>query len=182
MSEWPNIRYTQARQIVRLFDEDGNAAPAPELTPQQWFATLREQGELVEAARFLGHGLPRMEAVIWGTRALEAMLPTERRADEEPLWSAIAAWLEDPSDQRRRRVWAEAHAIGADSPTRLLAFGLYFSGGSIAPEDQAHVNPEPHLCGRLVAAAVTAGAYATDAPEAHLEAALAAGDALARGG
>ena len=61
----------------------------------------------------------------------------------------------------------------------LLASAVYFSGGSIAPEDCEPVLPDPAICGRLAAAAILKRAYENENPESVLRFAVAEGDRIA---
>ena len=95
--------------------------------------------------------------------------------------AAVERWISDPDESGRRAAWSAGEAADERSPERLLSYAVFLSGGSIAPEDQAVVNPAPELSGRLAAAAVITAAYLAEQPDEHLSAALAAGEAIARG-
>lgn len=181
MVNWQKVRWTQARQITALMGLSEKEAPPPQVRPAEFYGSLRESGDLAEAVRFLGFALPRYEAVLWAAEALKA----SSVADDEKtaaLLTAIEAWIADPEDRGRRAVWSSAEMVDEDRPERLLAYAIFLSGGSIAPEEQEPVNPEPQLCGQLAAAAIIAAAHQTTAPERALVSALAAGEAIARGG
>lgn len=175
MSDWPKVRWTQARQITELMEVPRAAMPGAEITPQSWLDARVEQGDLAGAITFLGHALPRYEAVAW---AAEIVAPKDRKS---PVAASIARWLDGAEDADRRTVWSLTQEAEDDSPERLLAYAVFFSGGSIAPEDQAPVNPEPALCGRFASAAIIKSAYRTENPEESLSAALERGRGIAQG-
>jgi hypothetical protein len=179
MSKWQKVRWTQARQITQLMGAKESESPSPEVQPADFYASLREQGDLAEAVRFLGHALPRYEAVVWAAQAIKAMPGLSL---DTGLMKAVKSWIDDPEDGKRRNVWSAAEMADEDNPERLLGYSVFLSGGSIAPQDQAPVNPAPQLCGQLASAAIIAAAHASGDPEATLGAALSAGEAIAGGG
>ncbi len=181
MSEWRTVRWTQARQVARLLDEDA-VAPADGVPPSTWFASLQGDGRLEEAAEFLGAALPRFESVAWAARAVTAMRGEALTPGDSRAAQAVRAWIDTPDDERRRAAHAASATAGGSSPERLLGLAVFMSGGSIAPADLDAVNPQPDICGRMAAAAVIAAAHTTVDPAAALTQALAAGETLARGG
>lgn len=176
MSEWPKVRWTQARQIAELMELPARELPAPDMTPQGWVEGRVAQGDVAGAVMFMGHALPRYEAVSW---AASAVAPAGQ--SPSPIAGAVARWLETSEESERRTLWTLAEQADEDNPERLLAYSVFFSGGSIAPEDQAPVNPDPALCGRFAAAAIVKSAYAQDDPDAVLSAALDRGRGIAEG-
>lgn len=175
MSEWSKVRLTQARQIAELMEIPPRDRPEPDVTPELWLATQIDQGDLAGAVTFLGHALPRYEAVAWASAQI---IPN---AGGSPLSQAIRGWLDGAEDGDRRTVWRLADEADDDSPERLLGYAVYFSGGSIAPDDQPPVNPDPALCGRFAAAAIIKAAHGGDDPDGALAAAIATGESYARG-
>jgi hypothetical protein len=180
MTEWPNVRWTKARQVTRLMGVRDSDAPDEQMPPEQWCAALRDGGQLDEALSFIGHALPRFEGVAWAAAAVERMRG-RGEAGDDPTMAAIRSWVSDPDDKGRRAIWTAADGADDQSPERLLAYAVFLSGGSISAEDQPAVNPQPELSGRLAAAAVITAAYRTADPPAALAEALAAGEAAARG-
>lgn len=175
MSEWPKVRWTQARQIAELMELPRRDLPDAQVTPQSWFQTRVDEGDLAGAVSFLGHALPRYEAVQWAAETLGA------KAGASPIGAAVSRWLDTSDEADRRALWTMAEEADEDSAERLLAYSVFFSGGSIAPEDQAPVNPGPALCGRFAAAAIVKHAYRDEDPAGALGAALARGRAIAQG-
>jgi hypothetical protein len=153
-------------------------APPPEVQPIDFYSTLCRNGDLGEAVRFLAQALPRYEAILWGNKALKVISGV---SGEAALLKIVQDWIDEPEDKRRRVVWSAAEAVDEDQPERLLGYAVFLSGGSIAPEDQAPVNPAPHLCGQLASAAIITAAHAGGVPDANLEAALSLGEAIAEG-
>lgn len=177
MTDWPNVRWTQARQVALLMGVRDADAPPESVTPAAWCENLREAGRTADALTLVGLALPRFEGVVWASNMVEAM----GGALDPQIMAAIKSWIADPDDKSRRAVWGLAETADDEGPERLLAYAVFLSGGSIAAEDQMAVNPQPDLSGRLAAAAVITAAYRTPDPPSALAAALKAGEAVARG-
>ena len=180
---WNQVRWTEAHQIASLMGLDEDALPAPGVTPEQHYATLREVGEPWVAIDFLGHALPRLEALSWSAKVLEQEAEAQqlKRADRQALDHALR-WLGDPSDQNRRASFDAANAAGERSPERMLALGVFFSGGSISEPDLPPVLPKEGIAGRLAAGAITAAAFRNTDHLALFDRALALGEKVAADG
>jgi hypothetical protein len=180
MGRWDRVPWTQARQVAQLIDPAREDLPPHSVTPEAYFSSLAGDGRREEAVTFLGHALPRYEAVLWAAGAVRRIdpAPSPARLDAR---AAITAWIDDPVDATRRSAWSAGQAAPDSSPERLLGHAVFLSGGSIAPEDLPAVNPEPELAGRLAAAAVIMAAHRTSDAARHLEQALADGEAIAQG-
>jgi hypothetical protein len=70
------------------------------------------------------------------------------------LRDASQRWLDEPDDDNRRAI--ERLVDGADQgwPETLIGLAIFFSGGSIAPEDCPPVPADPSLPGQLIAGAM----------------------------
>lgn len=180
---WLRVTWTEAGQILALCD--GAAAPDAAQTgtePKVYFDQMVTAGEYDRAIAFVGSALPRREAVQWAAEALARAAPSVEKAKgagRHELLQVVQAWLADPSEERRRAAWNAASRIEQSSPEKLLACAVYFSGGSIAPEDCEPVQPVPHVCGRLAATAILASAYRSENADQHLRFAVAEGDRFA---
>ena len=99
--------------------------------------------------------LPRAEAIEWALRSLPTIDQSE--ADYAPrrlLRDAAHRWIDEPDDENRRAIFALAENGDRAWPETLLGLAIYFSGGSIAPEENAPVTAEPAVCGTLVSTAL----------------------------
>jgi hypothetical protein len=183
MSGWTKVRWTQARQVTRLMGVKDREAPPETVAPEAYCGTLKSSGQLHQAVSFIGHALPRFESVAWATdqvKAIRGKAPSSEPGDAA-AFDAVVAWLEDPADPLRRTAYDASQAIAETSPEQLLGYAVFFSGGSISPEGQQPILPNPEVCGRFAAGAVMAAADAAEDGRAALAAAIAAGEALAAG-
>lgn len=174
---WSLSTWTDAGQLASQIDPDTVPAEAAGVSPAQWFATLRGQGKPFEAATFLAHALPRYECVVWAARSLIEIGVLERT---DPFATAALRWMDDPCDRLRRAAGEMAEQSGRARAGELLCQAVFYSGGSIAPEDLHAVPAPPHMCALMASGAVLTGAYDQSAPAAVLDRAFEIGDTLAR--
>lgn len=174
---------TSAAQVAELAGVDAEALPPADQGVRARYEELRDQGDMVAAIDYIGHALPRMEAIWWAARLIdgEARRHPPPPRDRQALDHALR-WLGEPDDDNRRASYEAAEAAGERSAERMLAMAAFFSGGSIAPPDLPPVLPAPETACRFVVGAVLAAAYRTDAPEAVLTRALALAEWVAEMG
>ncbi len=182
MSEWAKVKWTDAGQITRLMGGDAAASGDQSAPPKGYFDALVAAKNHTAAVNFIALALPRLEAVAWGAEVLKDAPESVRTGADRATLSAVERWLADPDDGQRRAAWAQAETLEIASAEKLLATAAFLSGGSMAPEELAAIQPEPHLCGKLAAAAVLSHAYRSEDPAAVLSGALRLGDTLASQG
>lgn len=183
MDKWAKVKWTEARQIAAAMDSEPAALPDEGVDPRDHYARLRASGQLDRALSYLGHALPRYEAVAWAahmirtTPSRDPAHPLDRQALDRTL-----QWVEEPTDDYRRAAHQAAEAAVRESPERLLAMAAFTSGGSIAPPDLPPVNPPQEVCGRIAAAAVLVAAHRSGDSAKAIAAALDAGERVAERG
>lgn len=180
---WNQVRWTEAHQIASLMGVDEAEWPASGIAPDEHYRAVRAGGDRLSAVSFIGHALPRFEALTWAARVLDeqAAALTLSRADRQALEHALR-WLGEPNDRTRRAAMAAAEAAGERAPERMLATGVFFSGGSISQPDLPPVMPSPELAGRFAAIAVTLAAARAQDGAALLDRALDLGERVAADG
>ena len=143
--------------LCKLCEVDLDDAALPllegEPTPSDFLRALIKAGLHADAVAYLAHGLPRREAVWWGCLCARETAPAEGSADAAAL-AAAEAWVYEPDDEHRLAAERTVEAAGLRSPAGLLAQGVAWSGGSLAPAGLPEVVPPEHLTGRMVSAAV----------------------------
>ena len=116
-----------------------------------------------------------------GGRPEPASFATARRSIRRRLGTSAEGLIREPE-----RLWCAGRAIATERdqgwPEKLLAGAIFFSGGSIAPEDVAPIQPPPAICGKLSGCAIIAAAHATGAPEPLLRTAIINGSRIAETG
>lgn len=181
MADWNRVKWSEASQVLEMLGDAASEMPeAGAETPAAYFDRLRAEGLLMDAARFLGQALPRLETVGWAARSVRDLRPAGagKRTDELALRAALL-WVGDPTESRRHAAYAAATACDVGSPERLAALAAFFSGGSIAPPDYAPVPAPREAAGRFAAGAVLTAAVRSDDIQGALARALDAGADIA---
>lgn len=179
---WSRVPWTGASQILAMLDGDDARSPAPAVQdPQIYFEGLVADGALERAISFLSVALPPREAVQWAWRVL---LFTAEPVDDgwrRRLRDHIAKWLAHPSERLRRTIWSIAKERDETWPEKLLAGAVFFSGGSIGPENGSLIEPPRAIAGKLVASAIVAAAHGSGSAAALLRLAVIDGSRIAAG-
>ena len=179
---WARVKWTEAGQITPFMGAPSGDPDEQSQEPKDYFEALLKKKSYHAAVTFLGIALPRYECVTWAARVLEQSNPRGSPRRVHPTVDAVERWIKDPSDTRRRAVWESVGAAEDGSPEKLLGTATFLSGGSMAPEDLPPVLPEPHICGKLAAAAILVAAHRTSDAEKIILAALKSGVELAERG
>jgi len=141
-------------------------------------------GHLAEARRLLAHALEKREAVWWAyLSAREAIRHREVAPAHLAALDAALAWIREPGDGRRARCREAIAPCGTTSMAGILCFAIWLSGGSVSPTPLRHVEPRPHLCGKLCATVVYLASVHFDAGRyrQYLRHFLSVGMEIARG-
>jgi hypothetical protein len=183
MTQWHAIKLTQARQVAALRGFEDAALPSAADDLHATYLDIRKSGDVEEALAYIGHALPKLEAVAWAAHLIDA----QSRKQEVPARERLALdtamrWLQDPTDQHRRAAYAAAEAAPMSSPEAMLATAIFYAGGSIAPVGMSPVLAPPEACLGYAVGAVRALAYRSGAREAVMEQALQLAEEVAERG
>jgi hypothetical protein len=155
MTEWTVVFWSNARQIAEEAKLPREMWPPADLTPAAFFAELRGAGEVGEAISYVACALPKLEAIEWG---LASLPPVQHEVPDFAarmlLRDSARRWLSEPDDDNRRAMERLVESADQSWPETLIGLAIFFSGGSIAPEDSPPVPADPRLPGQLVAGAV----------------------------
>ncbi|PPU71730.1 hypothetical protein ACCQ13_01135 [Xanthomonas sp. NCPPB 1638] len=148
----PMLSLAQACAQMQL-SAPARARLAAPLAPQAAVRALLADGHDEDAIKLLSRLLPKRYAVAWLCQCVRG----EALEDEDRAGAALAEkWVRDPSEAHRRAAQAFAHAGEYVSLGAWLAAAVAWSGGSLAPPQQATaVPPAEYLTARAVAAAIT---------------------------
>lgn len=182
MTDWPTVKLTEARQVATLVGADEDELPPPTVGVRERYRALRDAGLLAAAVEYLGHALPRREAVSWAGRVLDdesrrIVLPRRERL---ALDTALR-WIGAPSEPHRHAAHQAAEAIGKPLPERFLALAIFYSGGPVG-RDGTPVPPPAHACARFAVSAIEQAAYRSADSAAFLAGALDLGERVAERG
>lgn len=166
---WTAVKWTLAGQITPFFKLSDAAAPLldEEAPPERFFSALRDAEAHDDAIQFLSCALPRRVAIAWGRDCVGRTAKSVRLTPADTAaYSAVGAWLDDATDERRWVCFDAANASEYKSAESVLALAVYLSGGSLAaPGCPQPVPPPPEVAGKMVA---TALAVAATRVEAHM--------------
>lgn len=180
---WSRLHWTAASQILATLDgKEAIEVNAAFQNPKGYFDGLVADGALERAVSYLGIALPSLEAVHWAWSALNFQGSKTGHEWRDRIRESVERWINNPTDGNRRSVWAIATERDTACPEKLLAGAIFFSGGSIAPEEVTPINPPPAVCGKLAACAIIAAAQTSSAREIALRTAIACGDQIAETG
>jgi hypothetical protein len=164
---WNVVKWTLAGQITPFFKLSDAGAPLldGEEPPEQFFSTLRDAGAYDDALQFLSYALPRRVAIAWGRDCVGRTASAVRLTPQDiAAYSAVGAWLSEPSDEQRYVAFDAAKAAVFGSAEALLATAVYTSGGSLAaPHCPQPCPPPPEMAGQMVAGALAMAATRVEA-------------------
>jgi hypothetical protein len=139
---------------------DARALLLPSLSPQGFLSLLVDAELVGDAVRFLAFALPVREA-IWLACVVAHNAITEPTALETLCLERTAAWVYEPTDERRRACFTVAEEAKFEGAAAYAALAVFWSGGSLAPEDMPDVPADPQLgptgAGASVLLAITSG-------------------------
>ena len=151
--------------------------------PEAFLDRLLEAGHIVDAARFLAHGLPKREAVWWACRAARRAAGAKPSPEVDAAIRAAEAWVVEPTEENRRPAFDAAEAATFATAAGCAAASAFWSGGSLAPPAAPVVPPGEYMTAMGASAAVLlAGAEGpADQIPAAYRALIDDGLAIARG-
>lgn len=155
MTDWTIVFWSSARQIAEEARLPGALRPDEDLAPDAYFRDLRAGGETMAAISYVAAALPKLEVIEWALSGLPALDSDDPDfAPRMLLRDTARRWLDEPDDENRRAVERLVEQSDDEWPETLIGLAVFFSGGSIAPEDNSPVPADASLCGQLVAGAM----------------------------
>jgi hypothetical protein len=116
---------------------------------------LCEQGLFNDAFLTLARTLPKQYAIVWASKCVEESLDDDCQPEDRQCADVAKRWLQGPDEKIRREAMDAASARDYAGPCAWLAAAVGFSGGSLAPENQAEVEPPQHLTAVAISACLT---------------------------
>ncbi len=117
-----------------------------------------------EAIKFLAFGLPIREAVWWAYICSEELERDEKCSNTQNALRAINDWVKNPNDDVRRQTKVFADALDLYTPTSWAAIAVFWSGGSIAPQDKPEVEADDFMSGYAVSNSLILAAERDEKP------------------
>jgi len=132
-------------------NEEARQLATPDMPVRTYVEQLAKTGLHRAAISALLQLLPKPDAIAWGLESVRKVEPATAKPKASDVLAAVDAWLEDPTDERRRAALAAAEQAGVGSPAGCLGLAVFLCGGSLAPP---HVNPGPEPAPYLYAKAI----------------------------
>jgi hypothetical protein len=147
-------------------------------------AKLEAGGFLLEATKLMAYALPKREAVWWSCMCSSHTAPRDLAEADQNCRRAAEEWVRGQNEKLRYAAWDKAQASGFGTPEVYTAIAAFWSGGSMAPEGQPAVPPQPHFTGNAVAGVIALSAVRGDPTrrDARLKRFLESGRSIAVGG
>ena len=168
MSQWTIVMWSAARQIAEEAKLPKAAWPEDDVSPQDFFTTLREGDDPTAALSYAATALSKLEAIDWALHSLpELDKDSPDFARRQLLRDAAFRWVGEPDDENRRAMYDLADSSSSEWPATLIGLAIFFAGGSIGPEENAPVTADPNICSSLLAGALQCAmaAHIKDQPE-----------------
>lgn len=183
-------------QVLKKYDHENMLHFIPELeldsklqeelgkytTDMQIINFLVRAEQYEPALKFLAMGLPKREAVWWAYICTEELEGEKDCLKTKNALRVIQEWVKQPDDNLRRQAGDLGEALEFYTPTSWAATAVFWSGGSIAPEDKPEADPTPYMCAQSVANAITLVAEQSDNAPAKMQLYLKRGLHIAMGG
>ncbi|MBO9480935.1 MULTISPECIES: hypothetical protein [Gammaproteobacteria] len=131
-------------------------------SPDQLLTSLLKEQAYSDSVAFLAHCFKKEYSISWGYLCL-VHTPALWSRQEANVLEGIDSWLKEPVEKHRRSHEKDLHHLGVKSPVAWLGQAIFWSGGSITPEDAPAVDPSPSLFGQAVSGAVQLAALVEDA-------------------
>jgi predicted component of type VI protein secretion system len=172
-SGFKHVEPPTAAAVCALFelDDEAKALLNDKQTPREFLALLSKRQLFSDAVRFLGHALPKPEAVWWACRCLKAALGDNLPITDQRAIAAAEQWVAEPTEPHRRAAENAAEATKYETAAGWAAAAAFWSGGSMAPADQPEVPPKETLTPQaaFVAINLAANVNPRKAPERYAE-------------
>jgi hypothetical protein len=116
---------------------------------------LCDEELFTDAFLTLARVLPKQFAIIWASRCVADHCTDKPDQEDQRCLDLVKQWLAGPDEKVRRATMDAADARDYDGPWAWLATAVGFSGGSLAPENQAEVQPPAQLTAIAVSSCLT---------------------------
>lgn len=155
MTEWNIVLWSAALQIAQEADLPRDVWPDEDVAPQAYFRKLREGENNMAALSYAACALPKLESIEWALACLPPVEEGDRDYSAKMLLrDASRRWIDEPDDQNRRAVFELAENSNNEWPETLIGLAIFFSGGSITPEDNEPVTIGQEITTKLIGGAM----------------------------
>jgi len=168
MTQWTIVMWSAARQIAEEANLPKAIWPDEEVEPQAFFQSLRKGEDSMAALAYAAAALPKLEAIDWALHALPKLEQDDPDFARRSLLRDTAfRWVGEPDDENRRAMFDLSDSSSSEWPETLIGLAIFFSGGSIGPEENAPVTADANICSGLISGALQSAvaSHIKDMPE-----------------
>ena len=123
-------------------------------TPSGYLEELEKKELYQDAVRFLAHKLPTDAGIKWASACIkELRAPESKEQKDEPL-DASDQWIKVPGDPTRWGAKDAADKAKKAGPSKLLAMGVFMSGGSMTPPGSPETPPPQYSAQKFISGSV----------------------------
>ena len=127
-----------------------------------YIRALCEREMFDDALLTLARTLPKQYAIVWAAKCVEDAVSGELQFQDRACFDLARKWLNGPNEKLRRAAMEAAEERDFDGQYAWLAAAVGFSGGSLAPANQAEVPPPQNLTAVAVSACLLSLASQND--------------------
>lgn len=155
MTDWTIVLWSAARQIAEEAKLPREIWPDDDMAPQLFFQSLRKKDDPIPALSYMATALPKLEAIEWALHALpEPEQDDPDYARRMLLRDAAFRWVGEPDEENRQAMYELTESSDSAWPETLIGLAIFFSGGSIGPDEVAPITVDPSICGTVISGAM----------------------------
>ncbi len=143
-----------ARALVK---EDSN--------PSTYLDSLEKQQLYEDGIQFLAYHLAVATAVKWACACVRDLQAPEKKDQKNETLEVCERWAKAPADPTRWEAKKASDQYNAKGPTKLLAMGVFLSGGSIAGPGAPETRPPQYAAQKMIAGSVQIAVISYDPPK-----------------
>jgi len=123
-------------------------------TPSGYLDSLEKQELYRDAIRFLAYKLPTDAGVKWASSCIKEMSSPESKKEKDEALEASDQWVKTQGDPTRYAAKDAADKTKKAGPSKLLAMGVFMSGGSMSPPGAPQTAPPPYMAQKMIASTI----------------------------
>jgi hypothetical protein len=123
-------------------------------TSATYLDSLEKEKLYQDAVVFLAYDKPVDAAVKWACECIRELQDPEEKKEKNETLEVCEQWAKAPNDEARWAAKRTSDKSNAQGPTKLLAMGVFMSGGSIVGPSAPVVQPPKYAAQKLIASTV----------------------------
>jgi len=177
---------------VKEISEAAELSPAAQAlakddsTPATYVDSLEKQPEPLypDAIKFMAFQMEAQSAVKWACACVRELQAPELKDQKNETLDACEQWTKSPNDEARWTAKKTSDKAKPSGSTKLIAMGVFFSGGTIAGPGAPETPPPKNLAQKMLAGSVQSVvmSYKPETASDRYKRALAIGKGMSQAG